>query len=120
LWRRRTFREDDGKTASWRDKDSSKSETYLSWENSSDFSSMQYTGHALLDDALGAFKLMHTHMRLTRNAQVVFHEGCDVIYGPGIVTGTIRGQAALDRCRKFEAMLVREVSSRKPLHLFRR
>ena len=85
------------------------------------FSSMQHpTGHALLDDALGAFKLMHTHMRLTKNAQVLFHEDCDVIYGPGIVTGTITGQTALDRCRKVEAMLARGVASRRPMHLFRR
>ena len=73
-----------------------------------------------MDDALGAFKLMHTHRRLTTSAQVIFHEDCNVIYGPGIVTGTITGQAALDRCRKFETMLSRGVSSRKPLHLFER
>ena len=51
---------------------------------------------------------------------MVFHENCNVIYGPGIVTGTITGQGALDRCQKFEDALSRGISSRKPMYLLER
>ena len=54
-------------------------------------------------------------MRVTSSAQVVFHENCNVIYGPGIVTGTITGQSALDRCQKFEDALSRGISTRKSI-----
>ena len=63
---------------------------------------------------------MHTHMRVTSSAQVVFHENCNVIYGPGIVTGTITGQSALDRCQKFEDALSRGISTRKTMYLLER
>lgn len=63
---------------------------------------------------------MHTHMRVTSSAQLVFHENCNVIYGPGIVTGTITGQSALDRCQKFEDALSRGISTRKTMYLLER
>ena len=59
-------------------------------------------------------------MRVISSAQVVFHENCNVIYGPGIVTGTITGQSALDRCQKFEDALSRGISTRKPIYLLKR
>lgn len=83
--------------------------------------SIDTTGHALLDDALGAFKLMHTHMRLTKSAQLIFHEHCNLLYGPdGVSTGDVSGQDALDRCLKFQNTLSRGISTRIPLHLYER